>query len=166
MRLSHEGGEAAWAKGALPAGISGERSAGVQIIEQIMEHVAEVSGVDPVEVRRLNFLKAYPVSQAPRVASTASTVLEGSSSTTEVCHAVLGSSSHAFPRRAVKACAPTLQALSLVALVLSYASAAVQGGHAMQRKEYGCSRLHQWPNPGPAFMRTSLGRWVSDAFHP
>ena len=29
----------------------------------------------------------------------------------------------------------------------------------MQRKEYGCSRLHQWPTPGPALMKTSLGRW-------
>ena len=39
----------------------------VQIIEQIMEHVADVSGADPVEVRRLNFLKAYPLAPAPRI---------------------------------------------------------------------------------------------------
>ena len=33
-----------------------------------MEHVAEVSGVDPVEVRRLNFLKAYPpMAAAPQM---------------------------------------------------------------------------------------------------
>ncbi len=28
----------------------------------------------------------------------------------------------------------------------------------MQRKQYGCNRLHQWPTPGPALMSTSLGR--------
>ncbi len=39
----------------------------MQIIEQVMEHVAEVSGADPVEVRRLNFLKAYPLAPAPQV---------------------------------------------------------------------------------------------------
>ena len=69
----------------------------VQIIEQIMEHVAEVSGMDPVEVRRLNFLKAYPVSQAPQIGCSPSKVLEGSSSTTEVGCAVLGSLSHGCP---------------------------------------------------------------------
>ena len=39
----------------------------LQIIEQIMEHVAEVSGVDPVEVRRLNFLKTYPMAANPQI---------------------------------------------------------------------------------------------------
>ena len=39
----------------------------VQIIEQIMEHVADVSGADPVEVRRLNFLKTYPLVPAPQI---------------------------------------------------------------------------------------------------
>ena len=39
----------------------------VQIIEQIMEHVADLSGADPVEVRRLNFLKAYPLAPAPQI---------------------------------------------------------------------------------------------------
>ena len=68
------------AKGALPAGTNGMWCAGVQIIEQIMEHVAEVSGVDPVEVRRLNFLKAYPVSQAPQNGRSTSGVLEACTS--------------------------------------------------------------------------------------
>ena len=138
----------------------------VQIIEQIMEHVAEVSGVDPVEVRRLNFLKAYPVSEAPQVGCSASGVLEGSSSSTEVGHALLGSSLHVILLYAVKAHALSLQALSSISLTTSDAPVALQGGRAMQRKEYGCSRLHQWPTPGPACMKTSLGRWVSDAFHP
>ena len=86
-------GETAWAKGALPAGIRA-CNASLQIIEQIMEHVAEVSGADPVEVRRLNFLKAYPMAPAPETGSSASGVLEGSSSSNEVGHVVPGPSPH------------------------------------------------------------------------
>ncbi len=35
-----------------------------------------------------------------------------------------------------------------------------------KRKQYGCSRLHQWPNAGPALMSTSLGRLVFASGHP
>lgn len=56
----------------------------VQIIEQIMEHVAEVSGVDPVEVRRLNFLKMYPLAANPQ-AQPRTAALPGSGSRPQVC---------------------------------------------------------------------------------
>ena len=68
----------------------------LQIIEQIMEHVAEVSGVDPVEVRRLNFLKAYPLAANPQMhPSTAA--LPCSSSTSQVSAEVLPESHQQLP---------------------------------------------------------------------
>ena len=117
-----------------------------------MEHVAEVSGADPVEVRRLNFLKAYPVSEAPQIGCSVS------SSTTQVGRAVLGSKSHISLLYAAEAHALSPKAPLPVRPPVPDAAVAVQGGHAIQRKEYGCSRLHQWPTPGPALMKTSLGR--------
>ena len=44
-----------------------------------------------------------------------------------------------------------------------------QDGQALaqhKRKQYGCSRLHQWPNAGRALMSTSLGRCVYAFMHP
>lgn len=41
-----------------------------------------------------------------------------------------------------------------------------QGLAQHKRKQYGCSRLQQWPNAGPALMSTSLGRCVYALQHP
>lgn len=49
-----------------------------------MEHVAEVSGADPVEVRRLNFLKAYPLASTPQIHPSAAGKVTNSSSSQEV----------------------------------------------------------------------------------